>query len=972
MPSDEDIKAKEAARAGRANKPGAVTVAAEEAARLDQRIAEKLGDDGNVNAESSGASQLESLQADVMAKQAGRSAGGAASKPGAVSAGGSGTLTQLEQDITAKTNAASAPQRQLEDLESDVLSKRQGRSAAPAVIPGAVAEAPRNLESLESDVVAKQQGRVGGPAIAPGAVAATGPRNLESLESDIVSKQQGRPSQPASAPGAVASDGGSALSQLERDIMQKQGQNSGVAGTQLGQLEQDIVAKQGLKSAGPATMPGSVSSGGGGGAQLAQMEHDIAAKQSGTAAAPAAGPGALAAGGAQLTQLEQDVVAKSGAAGGVPATGPGARSELASLEDAVMRKNNAASTAAPAGQSGLASLEDSILRKNQSQGAGAPGRSNLESLEESVNLKVAGAGMGVAAAATGETTDLGQMEADVMAKNGGGFQNDSPLMKPGDDLKGPEPEQAPPKLGHDGGVDNPDVEYGVYDPEDNGLAVALPVTDEEEDAYIQSAVEYDPDAKPPIYRRRRFRLYAFLAFFALMAAAVGAVIGVVLSGNDDSGETVEQDLQRERIERLVGADAINDPASPYYKSLQWIKHNDTLQLDPADPSFVQRFVLAYLYYETTVDEPWRSCNPPEEGGSQYCTYLKLQSVAPESFSEIPWTRWLSDQPECNWAGISCDESGQVRSIDLNGQNLNGPFPEGLQYLPLLQAITMAWGSLSGTLPASFVELQHLVNIEMQYNDFTGPIPEEWWAARHMTRLNLASNKLSGTISPRIAEARDLRALYLQSNDIVGTMPTELGLATNLGFIYLNKNALTGPIPSEISRMRGLEKLYLQKNDLNGTIPESIGACTLMTEFRVNGQLNGKLGGEIPSSFYNLEQMIRFDLRDNKFTGSLDPRIAQMQRLLDLRISGNQMTGVLPSDALATIPDLRIFEFEGINMDITGTVTQALCDKRSQEGVQLVSLTANCKAAPDGFAEIECAELCCTTCCDPQGLDCEEG
>ena len=46
------------------------------------------------------------------------------------------------------------------------------------------------------------------------------------------------------------------------------------------------------------------------------------------------------------------------------------------------------------------------------------------------------------------------------------------------------------------------------DPDSAGLAVATAIADDEEPDYVYNAVEYDPDAKPPLHKNRRFRAYA--------------------------------------------------------------------------------------------------------------------------------------------------------------------------------------------------------------------------------------------------------------------------------------------------------------------------------------------------------------------------------------------------------------------------------------------------------------------------------
>jgi hypothetical protein len=225
-------------------------------------------------------------------------------------------------------------------------------------------------------------------------------------------------------------------------------------------------------------------------------------------------------------------------------------------------------------------------------------------------------------------------------------------------------------------VQEPDVEYGVYEPNEDGLAVAVAVQEEEEDVFIPSAVEYDPDAKPPLHRNRRFRLYGFLAFFALMVCAVGATVGIVLSKEDEVAAPVLDVEPRERfgirglIERLVGQEKLSDSDSAYSKALEWMIYEDPLQLTPENENFVQRYVLVYFYLSTSVEKPWKSCNPPVGEEPDSCQYEKL--VNDELYRTEPRIRWMTSTHECEWAAISCDSNMQVRSVE------TGTFVRGSQ------------------------------------------------------------------------------------------------------------------------------------------------------------------------------------------------------------------------------------------------------------------------------------------------------
>jgi hypothetical protein len=194
---------------------------------------------------------------------------------------------------------------------------------------------------------------------------------------------------------------------------------------------------------------------------------------------------------------------------------------------------------------------------------------------------------------------------------------------------------------------------------------------------IPTVIEYDPDARPPIYKNRRFRLYAgFLGEILLLALVAGIVLGF-LSGSDkvvvlvDDGDTpsLAPSTYREslgiqdQLELVVGSDKLNDPSTPHYQAMEWILHEDKLQLTADDPNLVQRYLLVLFYMQTTQGGDWLSCGRADDEDS-FCFWQKLVAILPHQYVGIPWIRWLSDDSECNWAGVLCDEFNTTRAIDL--------------------------------------------------------------------------------------------------------------------------------------------------------------------------------------------------------------------------------------------------------------------------------------------------------------------
>ncbi len=68
-------------------------------------------------------------------------------------------------------------------------------------------------------------------------------------------------------------------------------------------------------------------------------------------------------------------------------------------------------------------------------------------------------------------------------------------------------------------------------------------------------------------------------------------------------------------------------------ALDWLLHDDEMQLDVPDSNLHQRFILALLAFNS---------------GSIFKSSVN----------------WLSDEDECKWDGVSCNEDSQVKSLEL--------------------------------------------------------------------------------------------------------------------------------------------------------------------------------------------------------------------------------------------------------------------------------------------------------------------
>lgn len=539
-------------------------------------------------------------------KAAARS-GGEISRPGIVSVSGA-EAARLDQRIAAKrsgvSTASSTDSMNSSGSYGSESDNLENRKAPPAA-----------LGRLEQDLQAKQRGRANGTAASqPGAVSSSksGSNNttaarveLNGLEADVAAKNRARAPAAASVPGAAHSE----LNSLEADVAAKNRARAPVASrpgavNSAASLDQKVAAK--VRSSQPPAE------------QLQQLESSVAGKM--RTSAPATMPGATAS----LAQFEDQVTAK---------TGGRAATEISRLDDRIATKNAMHSSTATASNTPrhLQDAEDEVLKKKSVPGSGVSSSDAPQSKHDD--------------AMPPEQYSGGKDDAMDHRHQEGLMAGSA------DNLRGT------------------DLEYGVYGgPGENGLAVAFAVEEDDEDMFIPSAVEYDPDAKPPMYRNRRFRLYAFLAIVVVVVVTIGAAVGITLSHKREVPEIPYRETLgiRENIERIVGSDVLDDYTNAHRKALDWITYDDPKAITPDDNTFAQRFYAAYFYFATSVKHPWSGgCNPPVGDEPDHCQYNRLVATNPIEYSTIPWVRWLSGQSECNWAGVGCDENGQFRTLELS-------------------------------------------------------------------------------------------------------------------------------------------------------------------------------------------------------------------------------------------------------------------------------------------------------------------
>ena len=240
--------------------------------------------------------------------------------------------------------------------------------------------------------------------------------------------------------------------------------------------------------------------------------------------------------------------------------------------------------------------------------------------------------------------------------------------------------------------------HGVHGNGQDGLAVAVGV-DTEEDVFIPSAYECQPDSKPPLYRNRRFQTYTTAALCFVVVAVVGGVVAVVMKTTESFRTTAAVEIKtshptlaptpvswtngvKEQIEEMVqlmakenvmagNADNLDedDPILPYRLAMSWILEKDIRRLQKDSPNIIQRYLLALLYYSTDKEKDWKYCAPLDEGvvetNENTLCEAEMYDHDGEPFNKTA-RRFLSGAHECDWYGVDCPGGDQfVRVVEMS-------------------------------------------------------------------------------------------------------------------------------------------------------------------------------------------------------------------------------------------------------------------------------------------------------------------
>ena len=186
-------------------------------------------------------------------------------------------------------------------------------------------------------------------------------------------------------------------------------------------------------------------------------------------------------------------------------------------------------------------------------------------------------------------------------------------------------------------------------------------------------------------------------------------------------------------------------------------------------------------------------------------------------------------------------------------------------------------------------------INMKNNGLSNSFPSEIYSLPALMELTLNSNTVSFSFKG-ISKASNLRVLDLMNTGLSSLESVEELDLTNVQTLKLASNALQGEIPSSLFQLSNLVEINLSHNQFTGQIAPEVGQWKNHLErLSVYGSL---LDGPLPTQLGQLTKLILLDLSENKFTGSLPTELEQLTALKSISIHQTSSVKSLTGNLLA--------------------------------------------------------------------------
>lgn len=230
-------------------------------------------------------------------------------------------------------------------------------------------------------------------------------------------------------------------------------------------------------------------------------------------------------------------------------------------------------------------------------------------------------------------------------------------------------------------------------------------------------------------------------------------------------------------------------------------------------------------------------------------------------------------------------------------------------------------------PHVFCSNGRITQIQVQGLGLKGPLPQNFNQLDMLMNVGLQRNNFNGKL-PSFSGLSNLQFAYLDFNEF-DTIPADFfqGLSSIrvLAVDYNPFNRSSGwSIPSELADCSQLANFSCSSCNIVGPVPEFFGKFPSLTSLRLSGN---RLTGVLPSSFRDsMVQVLWLNNQDGGgMSGPIDV-VGAMVGLTQLWLHGNQFTGSIP-DSIGDLTSLRQLNLNGNRL--VGQIPQSLANMHLQ-------------------------------------------
>ena len=277
--------------------------------------------------------------------------------------------------------------------------------------------------------------------------------------------------------------------------------------------------------------------------------------------------------------------------------------------------------------------------------------------------------------------------------------------------------------------------------------------------------------------------------------------------------------------------------------------------------------------------------------------------------------WRIGTPIPAWEGVTLSHGmrPRVAGLELSAKSLTGRIPAALGDLDELSILHLDANALAGAVPPELGRLKRLESLKLNDNLLTGNLPQTLGGLNALKVLRLSNNLFKGLpptalrqvqdhdlgFGPRCRSSmanapglqRDCNILLAVRDNLAGT--TTLNWSPDAP-IDMWRGVVLGGEPSRVIA------LHLINSGLSGSIPPRLGELDALRSLQLS---RNALSGTLPATLGKLSNLSELLLGDNALSGPIPRELGRLTNLTSLRLRKNRLDGPIPTE-LGRLHNLR--------------------------------------------------------------------